>query len=109
MTGQFDRIGDGEMVESKNRSRFEAAESADSVEGYADASEPDLATRCAPNEAAAAEKGDRLLLRLNDGWRLASRARNPIRDSTPVRPAEMQSLEHDDAFGRQVDDMVNRK
>jgi hypothetical protein len=35
------------MVES--RSRFEAAETADSPEGYADASEPDLATRCTSN------------------------------------------------------------
>jgi CheY-like chemotaxis protein len=36
MTGQFDRIEDGEMVESG--SRFEAAASADSPEGYAEAS-----------------------------------------------------------------------
>jgi hypothetical protein len=53
MTGQFDRIGDGEMVESKNRSRFEAAESADSVEGYA--------------------------ARLNPTWPLAARLMRPQR------------------------------
>jgi hypothetical protein len=57
------------MVESG--SRFEAAASADSPEGYAEASGPDLATPCTPNEAAASENGDRQLLRLNDGWRLA--------------------------------------
>jgi hypothetical protein len=69
VAGQFDRIEDGETVEGRNR--FGAAESADSPEGYAVASGPDLATRCTPNEAAAAEKGVRLILRLNDGWRLA--------------------------------------
>jgi len=57
------------MVESGRR--FVAAASADSPEGYAEASGPDLATRCTPNEAAATEKGDQQLLRLNDGWRLA--------------------------------------
>jgi len=69
MTDKFGRIGDGEMVES--RSRFEAAVSADSPEGYADASGPDMATPCTPNEAAASEYSDRQILRLNDGWRLA--------------------------------------
>lgn len=48
MTGQFARIGDGEMVES--RTRFEVAESADSPEGYADSSGPDLATQHTFNE-----------------------------------------------------------
>jgi hypothetical protein len=57
MTDECDRIGDGEMVES--RSRFQAAVSAGSREGYADGSGPDMATRCTPNEAGASETGDR--------------------------------------------------
>src|SRR4029450_5580101 len=60
MTGQFDRIADGEMVES--RSRFEAAPSADGP----GAAGPDLATQHTFNEA-----GGRPILQLNDGWRIA--------------------------------------
>src|SRR4029453_11180525 len=64
MTGQFDRIADGEMVES--RSRFEAAPSADGPGGYPEAAGPDLATQHTFNEA-----GERPILQLNDGWRIA--------------------------------------
>jgi hypothetical protein len=60
MTGQFDRIADGETVESRNR--FGAAESADSPEGYADASGPDLATQHTFNEAGTARFGIATLL-----------------------------------------------
>jgi hypothetical protein len=62
MTGQFDRIADGEMVESRNQ--FEAAASTDGPGGYPEASGPDLATQHTFNEA-----GDRPILQLNDGWR----------------------------------------
>jgi len=64
MTGQFDRIADGETVES--RSRFEAAPSADGPGGYPEAAGPDLATQHTFNEA-----GDRPILQLNDGCRIA--------------------------------------
>ena len=57
------------MMKSENR--FEAAQSAQDAEGCTGASGTDLATRCTSNEVVPLEKGDRFLLQLNEGWRLA--------------------------------------
>jgi hypothetical protein len=60
---------DGTMMKSENR--FEAAQSGQGADGCTGASGADLATRCTSNEVVPLEKGDRFLLQLNIGWRLA--------------------------------------
>ena len=56
------------MTESETR--FEAGQSGEGSEGYIDASGADIATQPRFDEAGALGIGDRLLLQLNDGWRL---------------------------------------
>ena len=74
------RRGTGAMMKSENR--FEAAQSDQDAEGCTDASEADLATRCTSNEVVALEKGDWLLLQLNE--RLAPRARWLVAVDSPA-------------------------
>jgi len=61
----------GRMMMMKSENRFRAAQSGQDAEGCTRASETDLATRCTSNEVVPLEKGNQLLLQLNEGWRLA--------------------------------------
>jgi hypothetical protein len=63
--------GDGGGMMMKSENRFGAAQSGQDAEGCTGASGADLATPCTSNEVGPLEKGDRLLLQLNEGWRLA--------------------------------------
>ena len=63
--------GDRDRTRMKGETRFEAAQSDQDAEGCTGGSGTDLATRCTPNEVVPPEKGDRFLLQLNEGWRLA--------------------------------------
>ena len=63
--------GDRDGTRMKGENRFEAAQSGQDAEGCTGASGAHLATRCTSNEVVLPEKGDRFLLQLNEGWRLA--------------------------------------